>query len=86
MRLAVWTKKKTVDTNEILGPLAILSKERELEIDTGSISAKIVDGVATTVQIDLEDGNNEVAVLDTPVTIPFSRVVIEERKTVAAGR
>lgn len=86
VRSAVWTKKKTVDTDEILGPLAILSKERELEIDTGFISATIIDGVATTIQIDLADGNNEVAIIDTPIQIPFVRVVTENQQAMAAGR
>lgn len=83
VRTVQWTRKKTVDSEDILGPLAILTRERELEIDTGFVSAEIVDDVVLSVQIDLEGENNEVAALDKPVTIAFSKVVFEDRKAIA---
>lgn len=86
VRSAIWTKKKTIDAKDILGPLSILTDERELKIDTGSIVAEIVDGVVTAVQIDLEGDDTDGAELVKPVQIPFSRVVFESHEAMADGR
>jgi len=85
-RSAIWTKKKSVDSEDILGPLAILTMGRELEIDAGAITAQLINGVVTAVQIDIEGDNTEGAELAKPVQIPFSQVTFDRHESVADRR
>lgn len=70
-----WARKKMVDVSDVLGQLAVLTRERELEVDAGSITAELVNGVAYAIRMDLTNGDNEVAVVNPPGELPFVAVI-----------
>lgn len=70
-----WVRKKMVDADDVLGQLAVFSRAREIEVEAGSITAVLVNGVAHTVVMDLNDGSDDVAVVNPPGKVPFEAVI-----------